>query len=417
MDMVEPFESDRDGQAGGKATVSGAVGPIWWRDGAALSRFIADLVASDLSRLRPGATIPPSGGWAPELEFGANGLGMDSLELVSIATSLTEVLHLHRSGIEDYLLARRRFGDWVQIVAKGLSIFDQEITFRTSGSTGTPKPCTHRVDGLLREVAVHARLFGACTRVISLVPGHHIYGFLFTILLPRMLGAAVVDARSRLPGRILSDLRPGDLLVAVPEQWALLARTGDYRLSDVSGVCSTGPLDPAVHQTLMTRGLILTEVYGSSETAGIGWRQSPEQPFRLFDGLSLNSDGTGLHAGWDGLEKELQDRLDRVDDCHFRLTGRRDGAVQIGGVNVFPERVVTALRAHPAVRDAAVRTMPVPGGLRLKAFIVPQDPDQIGLETTLQAWADTQLSMPERPKSWTFGPVLPTSALGKLCDW
>lgn len=416
MTLVQSPSGNSAGPDRGATSDSGAAG-AWWRDRVALSRFVADLVASDLSRLRPGAILPPPADWTPDLDLGTGGLGMDSLELLSVATGLTETLHLHRSGIEDYLLARRRFADWVQIAAHGLSVFDQEVTFHTSGSTGAPKPCTHRLEGLVREVGVHGRRLAPVRRIVSLVPGHHIYGFLFTILLPRLLNAAYVDVRGRLPGRVLADLLPGDLVVAVPEQWALLARTGSACLSGISGVCSTGPLDPVLHRDLTERGLSLTEVYGSSETAGIGWRLSPDEPFRLLEGLKLSPDGSCLQVGWDGLAKPLLDRLVLSDATCFRLGGRRDGAVQIGGVNIFPDRVAATLRTHPAVKDVAVRPMPVPGGLRLKAFIVPRQPDAPGLEQEMSVWADTHLSMPERPKSWTFGPALPTTGMGKLCDW
>lgn len=195
--------------------------------------------------------------WQPELDLGSGGLGMDSLELLSVATALTETLHLHRSGIEDYLLARRTVGDWVRIAAQALSVFDAEITFRTSGSTGTPKPCRHPLSALECEAAALARIFGPKQRVTGMVPAHHIYGFLFTILLPRLLGAEYADGQGRLPSRVAADLTAGDLLVAVPEHWAALARSAPADLSDVAGVCSTGPLDPLVFRTLRDSGLDL----------------------------------------------------------------------------------------------------------------------------------------------------------------
>ena len=88
-------------------------------------------------RLQIGA--PGTGATGP----GSDGLGADSLGLVSLATALVEALHLHRSGIEDYLLVRRTLGEWIEICAAGLARFDEALTFRTSGSTGKPKACTH----------------------------------------------------------------------------------------------------------------------------------------------------------------------------------------------------------------------------------------------------------------------------------
>lgn len=394
----------------------------WWRDELVLTRFVSDLVASELAHLRPGQAVIQPPAWPAGMELGTGGLGLDSLELVTIATALTQTLHLHRSGIEDYLLARRRLGDWVTIAAKGLSIHSDRVTFHTSGSTGTPKACCHDLEALVREVAVHARNLGSFRRVIGLVPSHHIYGFLFTILLPRQLGAQFMDGRGRLPGRVVADLGPGDLLVGVPEQWAALSRSGAAIPPGVTGICSTGPMDPDLYQRLIDQGLCLIEVYGSSETGGIGWRRSPLQPFHLLDTLSLSSDGTSLDRGWDGNKVMLQDRLAISDPgtcpSSFRLAGRKDGAIQIGGINIFPDQVAAALRSHPAVAAASVRPMPVPGGIRLKAFIVPDvNADTDTLVAALTAWADEHLRPQERPRSWTLGAALPTTPMGKQADW
>lgn len=38
----------------------------------------------------------------------------------------------------------------------------------------------------------------------------------------------------------------------------------------------------------------MVEVYGSSETAGIGWRDEPEEPYRLLPHWSVGDDGETL---------------------------------------------------------------------------------------------------------------------------
>lgn len=394
----------------------------WWQQDASLARFIADQVAADLAALRPGGTPLAPRPWQPNLQMGPGGLAMDSLELMSVATGLTEALHLHRSGVEDYLLMHRRFGDWCQIAARALTVFDRQITFRTSGSTGAPKPCIHDLAGLEAEIRVHAGHLPPVRRIIGLVPAHHIYGFLFTILLPQLLNVPYLDACGRLPGRVAADMGPGDLLVAVPEQWALLARAASVPLAGRAGVCSTGPLDAGVFQALKERGLCLMEIYGSSETAGIGWRLGPDDPFRLLETLRLSDDGARLLRGWDGVERALPDHVIRVDNGsdgdRFHLKGRLDGAIQIGGINVFPNRVAAMLRGHPNVSAVAVRPLQTADGLRLKAFIVPIVPDDAAqLAASLTDWAETNLRPAERPRSWDFGSALPVNAMGKATDW
>jgi acyl-coenzyme A synthetase/AMP-(fatty) acid ligase len=98
--------------------------------------------------------------------------------------------------------------------------------------------------------------------------------------------------------------------------------------------------------------------------------------------------------------------------------GRRDDAVQVGGMNVFPARVAHVLMLHPHVREAAVRLMRPDEGQRLKAFVVAQPGTDVdALRAALPAWAAERLATPERPAAWTFGPRLPRQASGKCADW
>jgi acyl-coenzyme A synthetase/AMP-(fatty) acid ligase len=93
--------------------------------------------------------------------------------------------------------------------------------------------------------------------------------------------------------------------------------------------------------------------------------------------------------------------------------------VQVGGVNVFPERVREVLKRHPAVADAAVRLMRPGEGTRLKAFVVPKvttaDGEELGAD--LRAWMEQELTAPERPKAIRLGPALPVGSAGKSTDW
>ncbi|HYC03194.1 MAG TPA: AMP-binding protein [Azospirillaceae bacterium] len=389
----------------------------WWQDAPTLRRVVVDLVAGEWSRLRPGAPAPD--GWDDDgLEIAPGGLGADSLELTSLATALVETLQLHRAGFEDYLLRRRTLGDWVAITRASLERADQEITFRTSGSTGEPKPCAHTLERLEEEAGGLADILKGTTRVLAAVPAHHIYGFLFTVLLPLKLGVPVEVVRGRLPGRVVAELRPGDLLVAVPDWWNAAARAGAAIPAGATGTSSTAPLPAETAALLRLRGLSrLVEIYGSSETAGLGWRDDPAGPYTLFPWWRPEADGALRHARLD-LIAEPPDHLAFQPDGRFRLEGRRDGAVQVGGTNIFPARVASVLREHPDVADAAVRPHAVAGGLRLKAFIVPSpgiSPDS--LRAGLEGWMAGRLTPPERPRALTFGATLPRTEMGKPADW
>ena len=106
-------------------------------------------------------------------------------------------------------------------------------------------------------------------------------------------------------------------------------------------------------------------------------------------------------------------------DDRFRLVGRRDGAVQVGGVNVIPGQVSVALMRHPAVAEIAVRPMRPDEGSRLKAFVVPaaNAPAHDELRAELHRFAISTLASAERPGAYRFGPALPCTEEGKLADW
>ena len=148
----------------------------WWQHRPLLQRYVRDLLAAQWLALRPGQLALAPEAWSDATRIDQD-LGADSLELMNLATSLSTAIHLHESGIEDYLLARRSFGQWVDVAAAGLERFCGALTFSTSGSTGTAKPCTHALDSLQQEVAVLAGLFAGRRRIVVAVPAHHIYGF------------------------------------------------------------------------------------------------------------------------------------------------------------------------------------------------------------------------------------------------
>ena len=396
----------------------------WFQQPGALARFVADLVANELAHLRPGDAQLLDHPWPAELALDERGLGLDSIERLSVASALSEALHLHESGIEDLLLARRRFGEWLEVAAEGLSAFDARLTFRTSGSGGIAKACPHALADLLQEVEHLASLMPSTRRVLAAVPAHHIYGFLFTVLLPNRLGCKeVVDIRRMTPQAVASMMRPDDLLISHPANWSVLARHVRQLPPRVHGVTSTAPCPDPLAQTLGDIGLgSLTQVYGSSETAGIATRTTASAPLRLMPFWSRDAgDEHGLlRAGVDGSIRsyEMQDRVEWLDDHRFSVCGRRDEGVQVGGINVFPARVRQVLLDHPQVTDARIRLMTPNEGSRLKAFVVTAPGcDPVALRSDLWAWTEARLTAPERPKSFTFGEHLPRNAMGKLSDW
>ena len=67
----------------------------------------------------------------------------------------------------------------------------------------------------------------------------------------------------------------------------------------------------------------------------------------------------------------LEDHLLWLDDRNFLPTGRRDNAVQVGGVNVYPARIAAKIQSLPEIAACAVR--PLPNKLASCQRIAPSD--------------------------------------------
>jgi long-chain acyl-CoA synthetase len=408
-------------------------------------RLIVSLIAEELGRLRQREIAPnESLSWTEATLLGESSSGisdvssldLDSLGRIDVAARLNQFFHLHEVGIEDYLLIEKTIGRWNFIVGEAFKHKFDRVTFQTSGSTGIPKTTAHDIANLLTEARELGDILQRPLRIISMVPPHHIYGFIFTVLLPSLMQIEVVDARPLSPGKLRALLIDGDMIVATPHLWRYLATSLTSLPDGVSGTSSTAPMPAFLAEELKAKGLLrLTEIYGSTETAGIAWRDNPQAAFKLFDAWCVSDDRESISRRIEGVKLKdgtfgpaaiglaipFVDRVEFATERSLRPIGRRDGAVQVGGVNVFPERVKQLLSEHDAVSEVAVRSFSVGGDSarqRLKAFVVPKiSSDVVALEKALRGHAAERMSPLEQPAAYAFGEALPRNALGKLMDW
>ncbi|WP_295401767.1 AMP-binding protein [uncultured Thiocystis sp.] len=409
-----------------------SLSPWWTREH--VPRLLTDLVAAEVARLRPGllglrnALEPIAAAAAerigPGLGRDLGTLELDSLEFLDLATVVVVQFHLHETGLDDDLMASRHLGEWADLILRSRARWDEAISFQTSGSTGRPKLCTHSMPFLEQEIAYFADLLRDRQRVLSAVPAHHIYGFLFSVMLPALLGIPVRNVRDTLPGSVLRRACAGDLILGHPSFFDLATRTPVAVADDVMALTSTAPCPEAVWRRLGAASFArVIEIYGASEIAGIGIREALDAPFRLLPHWSRVAGSHDRIRRWrtadEAVESELPDHVRWLDDHAFHVTGRRDGAVQVGGVNVFPQRVRHCLCEHPEVADALVRLASVERGGRLKAFVVPGPAclETERLPERLQLWLAERLTPAEQPRSITLGSHLPRSVQGKAMDW
>lgn len=363
-----------------------------------------------------------------DIKINEDGLGFDSLARLDLVMSVNRFFGLSETGIEDYLFVQPSLSDWVTLVGHH---FDKmadgaRFTFSTSGSMGPPKHISHGLAGMLSEVGAHldgplrhwskqqtSNDSGPATpRILCSVPVHHIFGFIWGVLMPAQANVQALDLSAGLPSAVLRTARQNDVVLSTPFGWERLARTGQRLPDGVIGISSGAPTTSQTWQAAQQLGLSqLIEVYGASETAGIGWRINENKPFTTVCDLDRDGEMVMRRAVSDQ-PMMLQDRLEWVGPDQFHVCGRNDQAVQVGGVNVSLELVRQHLCDCDGVTDAAVRI----DADRLKGFIVTDAPDIADVEARLRQHLNT-LPAPARPDRFTFGTQLPLSSMGKLQDW
>jgi acyl-coenzyme A synthetase/AMP-(fatty) acid ligase/3-hydroxymyristoyl/3-hydroxydecanoyl-(acyl carrier protein) dehydratase len=313
----------------------------------------------------------------------------------------------------------------------------------TSGSTGAPVPIRKQLSQLTGELHSLEACFGAAigdAEVLATVSHQHIYGLLFRVLWPLAAGRPIHAERYEFPEPLALALaaRPC-VLLASPAHLKRLPAHLEWRgaASQLRAVFSSGGmLDAAA--SMHARSLLgqaPREVYGSSETGGVAWRQRGEDGDKPADegwtplpGVAWRADAGGLlevrsvHAGPDGWQG-LPDRVEDLGGGRFLLHGRADRIVKIEEKRVSLDAIEAALLASGLVREARVLACPGTDGARqlLAAFVVPGAEGAALLEREGKAAMNARLRTLLRasteavalPRRWRYLDGLPVNAQGK----
>jgi len=314
------------------------------------------------------------------------------------------------------------------------------LVVHTSGTTGAAQAISKRLAQLSAEVetldAQYAGMVGTADTVAT-VSQQHIYGLLFKILWPLVAGRAMFAQSQSFPEQLaaLLALRPSVLVTSpahlkrLPEQLDWVAARAGLQTVFSSG----GPLPAEVAQT--SRSLLGTtpiEVYGSSETGGIAWRQRTSaadeawHPFPRIEWRIAEEDALLevrsphlFDSGW----LRVADRAEAGSGSSFLLKGRSDRIVKIEEKRISLDAVEVLLLASPLV--AALRLVLCDEGgeqrQRLAAFVVLTDAGRdflvqhgkLALNRSLATLLAGVVEPVACPRRWRYLERFPVDAQGK----
>ncbi len=259
----------------------------------------------------------------------------------------------------------------------------------TGGSTGTPQLWSKTADNLLGEALFIARHHGITKedRIAATISSCHIYGLLYSVILPLVCGSAVVAKTPVFPDEISKKLdeEQASVLISVPAHFRALRdkplNNSVLRLA----FSSAGRLEKDDNDTFcQANNLGITEIYGSTETGGIATRNRfhGEHFFSILPGVDWQI-GTGerlqVHSPF--LSPELPrdkagyfqtaDRVQNQGKNRFSLLGRVDAIAKVAGKRVDMEEIRFYISQLPEVRDCLVLALPDSGsrGNRIVAII------------------------------------------------
>ncbi|MCL2917116.1 AMP-binding protein [Shewanella litorisediminis] len=307
----------------------------------------------------------------------------------------------------------------------------------TSGSSGEPKAVKKTLEQLDIEVSTLEATFAAALphcSVIATVSHQHIYGLLFKILWPLAAGRPFLSDLVEYPETLsyYTALLPNLCLISSPAQLSRLpdALENERQLHSPSLVFSSGgPLsEDAAHGIQKVYGSLPIEVYGSTETGGIGWRRqaSSTEAWQAFPGIEIASAEDGallLRSPYLDNPAEvlrLEDKIAIDDNGRFVLQGRLDRIVKIEEKRLSLVQMETLLESHPLVSRAALVLLTEPRTqlgavveLSDKGKALLAEEGKLALNNQLKAHLLTEFERVTLPRRWRYPDELPLNQQGK----
>lgn len=331
----------------------------------------------------------------------------------------------------------------VATVSKQFAPLDDDfigLVVQTSGTTGATQAIPKKLAQLSSEVATLEQLFGARitdTEIISTVSHQHIYGLLFNVLWPLYAGRAIHAHTLVYPEQMAQQLALRSCtVISSPAYLKRLPKHLNWPHCKAL-FCSGGVLSADVAWACASMlGSVPIEVYGSSETGGIAWRQRTDQTdngWLPMPGVAWRCDPIDQlieirspHLFADNWLK-LADRVQAQTEGRFTLIGRSDRIVKIEekriSLDALEHQLLTAslIAEIKLIVGQADETEDKTKRQYLAAVVVLsesgrqclQEQGKLALNRQLQAVLTSTVEPVAVPRRWRYVDSFPVNAQGK----
>ncbi|MCL2808789.1 MAG: AMP-binding protein [Treponema sp.] len=308
---------------------------------------------------------------------------------------------------------------------------ETSIIMYTSGSTGEPKAIKQRLTEFEKDNSGIISLRGEeflKRKVCSTVSHHHMYGLLYTILLPFTMGVPFRRKMIDFPGELEKLNRASYMIVSSPAFLKRAVKTETpFTLKSPWIFTSGGLLEyETAEKTNEVLGFWPIEGYGSTETSGVAWRQSCKgQEWTPLDTVQLSQADDGCLIVCSPYIKDpagfkTADMVELLPDGRFLLKGRVDSVVKIEEKRISLPEIENRIKQSGFVDDVCV--IPMEGSRQYLAAAIVFNNKGIekfnGLEKILinKFWREYLSQYLENvviPKKWLYLSELPVDTQGK----
>jgi len=293
----------------------------------------------------------------------------------------------------------------------------------TSGSTGVPKRFPKYWGGFVQEARIAGERLGLANagggHLLATVPAQHMYGFVYSVILPAQWGYVLGAERPFYPEDIRRALaaRPAASILVTTPVHIRACVLDETKLPPLDFILSsTAPLDAGLAAEAEARfGTRVQEFYGSTETGAIAARrQAQGEIWRTFEGVTVAAveDGFRVTARHLPEPQVLGDRVEVRSDSEFVLHGRNAEFVKIAGKRIALGDLNHKLLAIDGVHDGTFFLPEPEAGRepRLAAFVVAPGRTREELLDELRRHIDPVFL----PRPLRLVERLPRNATGKL---
>lgn len=240
----------------------------------------------------------------------------------------------------------------------------------TGGSTGAAKIWSKTVSNIFSEAQFMAARYGVGTDdcILATITPYHIYGLLFSVVIPLVAKAAIVAESPFFPAEIAEciEQKSATILASVPAHYrALGGRTlsSSLRLA----FSSAGMLPEEDNKNFCEQNKIaVVEVYGSTETGGLASRNraAKESFFTPLQAVTWQISKERLYVRSPFLSPDVPvdrenwflsgDRVQQEGENSFSLHGRADAITKVAGERVDLDEIRDLLQQQKGVAECVV---------------------------------------------------------------